>query len=149
MTYLIDSDWVASFLRGRPEARTLFQALAPDGRAISLITYGEVYEGIYYGQNPAQNERIFRQFLRGVTVLPLNRQIMERFARIRGDLRRRGQIIGDTDVLIAATALHHHLTLVTRHRDHFQRILGLTLGFLASRSIANRSCRRHNADRCV
>jgi tRNA(fMet)-specific endonuclease VapC len=95
--------------------------------AISLITYGEVYEGIYYGQNPPQNERIFRQFLRGVTVLPLNRQIMERFARIRGDLRRKGQIIGDPDILIATTALHHHLILVTRNRDHFQRIPGLTL----------------------
>lgn len=49
MIYLIDSDWVASFLKGRPDAQTLFKLLAPQGMAISLITFGEIYEGIFYG----------------------------------------------------------------------------------------------------
>lgn len=127
MTYLIDSDWVASFLKGRPEAQDLFQLLAAQDMAISLITFGEIYEGIYYGQNVQQHEAIFRRFLHGVLILPLNRPIMQQFARLRGELRRSGQIIGDFDILIAATALHHDLTLVTRNRAHFQRIAGLTL----------------------
>ena len=46
MSYLIDSDWVADYLRGRPDAVALLPTL--DGRAISLITFGEIYEGIYY-----------------------------------------------------------------------------------------------------
>lgn len=125
MSYLIDSDWVADYLRGRPDAVALLPTL--DGRAISLITFGEIYEGIYYGADPRANELAFRSFLRGVDVLPLNRAIMRRFARIRGNLRRRGQIIGDPDILIAATALHHGLTLVTRNISHFQRIPGLSL----------------------
>jgi predicted nucleic acid-binding protein len=40
---------------------------------------------------------------------------MQRFAHIRGELRRSGQIIGDFDILIAATAIYHNLTLVTRN----------------------------------
>ena len=127
MTYLIDTHWVASYLRGRTEAQTLLHALRPSGLAISLITYGEIYEGIYYGTKPAQDEIAFHQFLRVANVLPLNRRVMQRFARIRGDLRRRGELIGDPDVLIAATALYHNLTLVTGNVRHFERIAGLSL----------------------
>jgi predicted nucleic acid-binding protein len=102
--------------------------LARDGLAISLITFGEIYEGIYFsGHDPAAEERGFRQFLQGVAVLPLNRAIMRRFAHIRGNLRRTGQIIGDPDILIAATALHHNLTLATGNVNHFRRIPGLQL----------------------
>jgi predicted nucleic acid-binding protein len=70
---------------------------------------------------------VFRQFLRRVDVLPLNRSIMRRFAQVRGELRRRGQLVGDPDLLIAATALHHGLVLVTNNRRHFERIAELQL----------------------
>jgi predicted nucleic acid-binding protein len=59
--------------------------------------------------------------------LALDRDIMTRFARIRGDLRRQGQSIGDLDLLIAATAIHHDLTLVTRNVRHYARIPDLKL----------------------
>ncbi len=127
MKYLIDSDWVADYLKGRREALDLLQSLAADRLAISLITFGEIYEGIYYGPNPRSHEEGFRNFLLWVDVLPLNRQIMRRFARIRGELRRQGQLIGDPDILIAATALDHSLTLVTRNLKDFQRISNLRL----------------------
>lgn len=127
MTYLIDTDWVIGYLRGRQDAHTLLHSLSPAGIAISVMTYGEILEGIYFGNNPRQHARGFQQFLHGVNVLPLNRRIMQRFARIRGDLRQRGMLIGDPDILIAATALHHSLTLVTQNRRHFQRIPGIFL----------------------
>jgi len=57
----------------------------------------------------------------------LSRPILRRFALLRGDLRARGQIIGDPDLLIAATALHRDMTLVTRNTRHFSRIVGLKL----------------------
>jgi predicted nucleic acid-binding protein len=52
---------------------------------------------------------------------------MRRFARIRGGLRATGRVIGDSDILIAATAIEHRLSLVTRNRRHYDRIPGLTL----------------------
>ena len=127
MSYLVDSDYMADWLKGRPEAVTLLRTLAPEGLAISLITYGEIYEGIYYGSNPRKHEQGFLRFLRQADVLPLNKPIMKRFARIRGHLRQTGSIIGQADILIAATALHHNLTLVTRNVRHFARIPNLTL----------------------
>lgn len=49
----------------------------------------------------------------------------ERLGKSPGIVRREpNPLIGDGDTLIAATALHHHLTLVTRNRRHFQRVQG-------------------------
>ena len=127
MSYLIDSDWVAAFLKGRADATALLNTLSPDGLAISVITYGEIYEGIYYGMDPKGRERGFLEFLRGVRVLPLNRRIMKRFASIRGDLRSKGLLIGDMDLIIAATAITHDLALVTGNVRHFQRVQGLAI----------------------
>jgi tRNA(fMet)-specific endonuclease VapC len=67
------------------------------------------------------------QFLRWVNVLPLTKSIVKYFALTRGELRRNGNIIGDADLFIAATAIHHDLILVTRNVRHFQRVPGLKL----------------------
>ena len=129
MKYLVDSDWVVDYLIGKQQAIDLFSSVSQDGIAISLITFGEIYEGIYYGRDPQRSEAVFRQFLRSVDVLSLNRSIMQQFARIRGDLRYRGQIIGDPDIFIAATAIYHDLTLLTRNRKHYERIPMLKVEF--------------------
>lgn len=94
---------------------------------MSAITYREVYEGVYYGRDRIQMEQSFSAFIRGFSVLPITQLIARRFAIVRGDLRQRGQRIGDPDVLIAATALHHNLTLVTQNKNYFARIPGLAL----------------------
>ena len=127
MSYLVDSDYVADYLKGKREAVALLSRLAPEGFAISLITFGEIYEGIYYGRDAVTHERGFRHFLRIADVLPLNKSILRRFARIRGDLRRRGQLIGDPDILIAVTAIHHERTLLSRNLHHFRRISDVRL----------------------
>lgn len=54
MSYLIDSDWVADWLAGKPQAVRLITNLSEQDIAISLITFGEIYEGIYYGRDPRQ-----------------------------------------------------------------------------------------------
>lgn len=129
MSYLIDSDWVVDYLKEQPQAVRLIDDLIAQGMrvGISLITYGEVYDGIYAGQRSERAEAGFRRLLQSCGVLGLNRAIMRRFARIRGELRREGQRIGDPDILIAATALHNDLALVTRNVQHFGRIPGLRL----------------------
>lgn len=52
---------------------------------------------------------------------------MRRFALVRGALRKEGFTIGDSDIMIAATSLHHDLTLVTRNLDQFRRIPDLRI----------------------
>lgn len=127
MRFLVDTDYVVDFLVNRSEATTLLSSLAQDGIAISLLTVGEILEGIYYGRDPKKSEALFRAFLATVDILSPNEATMEKLARIRGDLRRRGLLIGDFDTVIAATAIQHHLTLVTRNLKDYDRIPGLTL----------------------
>ncbi len=50
MTHLVDSDWVADWLKGRPQAVQLLSSLGQGNLAISLITFGEIYEGVYFGK---------------------------------------------------------------------------------------------------
>ena len=133
MNYLVDSDYVADYLKGRSPATTLLDTLFPEGLAISIVTFAEVYEGIYYGDNPKHYTMIFRRFLAGVTVLGITRSIAKQFAIVRGQLRATPQ--GKTlvqpkdtyDLFIAATALHHSLTLVTHNIKDYERIPNLDI----------------------
>ncbi len=125
--YLVDPDVVVSYLNGRTDAVALLNRLLPDGVAISVITFGEIYEGAYFGSDPARHMVGFRRFLRSVRVLHVNRSVAREFGHLRGLLRRQGQLLPAPDLLIAATALVYDLTLVTRNLRHFQRIPGLRL----------------------
>ena len=127
MKYLVDSDYVADYLGARPHAIQLLSSFVKDDLSISLITYGEIYEGIHFGRDPQKTTDVFQRFLRSVVILPPTQPIMQRFARIRGELRRTGKIIGDFDILIAATAISHNLTLVTRNAADFRDIPGIKL----------------------
>ena len=127
MSHLIDTDWVIDYLNGNRRAINLFADLAGPRLGISLVTYGEVYHGIYYGRTPEESEAGFLRLLQLVNVIDLNEAIMRRFGRIRGFLQKAGQPIGDSDIMIAATALHHDLTLVTRNLGHFRRVPNLKI----------------------
>ncbi len=59
MNYLVDTDVVAEYLKGITKTVERLNALTPQTLAISLITYGEIYDGIYHGRNAAQHEQIF------------------------------------------------------------------------------------------
>src|SRR5262245_16532124 len=127
MRYLVDSDWLIDAFLGIPTAVNLLAQLRDDGLAVSIISYGELFEGALGAPDPATELARFRRFLARLALLELDDAIMERFARIRADLRRRGELIPDLDLLIAATAMHHELTLLTRNIRHFHRIRELTL----------------------
>ncbi|MEW6302374.1 MAG: type II toxin-antitoxin system VapC family toxin [Verrucomicrobiota bacterium] len=62
---------------------------------------------------------------RHYTELLLDRDIAWEAAQISRQLRANGQTIGDNDLLIAATAKHHNLAVVTNNAAHFQRVSGL------------------------
>ena len=125
MSYLLDSDVIADYLKGIPQTVQKVVPLVTSGIGISIITYGEIYDGITGSRDPHAAARVFRQFLRVAVVLPLNRWIMRRFATERRTLRLAGQMLDDMDMLIAARALDRNLTLVTRNVRHFGRIQGL------------------------
>jgi|SRR5215213_2701213 len=124
---LLDTDWVIQALANRQPALGTLERLAGSRIYVSYITLGEVYERAFTSTNPQAYLVSFRYFLGFYRLLGLNDPIMERFAETRALLRRRGELIADFDLLIAATALHHDLTLLTFNFRHFERIPDLKL----------------------
>ena len=118
--YLLDTDWIVDVLNGPEAAIQTVLELAPAGLAVSIISYGELYEGAAFAHDPQPAIAGLRSFLKEKEILRLTQPIMERFALIRGSLPRQiRQQIGDLDILIAATYLEHDLTLLTRNRRTF------------------------------
>lgn len=129
MVYLLDSNLVILYLADDPAVAPLVERLAPEGIAMSIITYMEVYQGTLRGPAPARAQAQFEHFLAVVPVLPLSPAVARRCARIREDLKGRSRRVRNRalDLIIAATALEHGLRLVTRNTADYADIPGLAL----------------------
>ncbi len=98
-SYLLDTDWIVDILNGQEKAIHTVLELASAGLAVSIITYGELYEGAAFAHYPQPALSGSRSFLDGKAILPLTQPIMERFAHIWGGLPRQiRQQIGDADL---------------------------------------------------
>ena len=127
MTVLVDSDLTISGLNGRPSAVKLWTDLADQGLAVSVMTLGEAMDGAYGSVDPAEKIAAMWLFLSGIRILDVTQPIADDFAKLRSSLRRQGNLIPDLDLLIAATARVHELTLLTRNLRHVERVPELKL----------------------
>jgi tRNA(fMet)-specific endonuclease VapC len=120
--YLIDTDILIDYTLRREPSTHVLSDLLEDGVAISILSYGELLEGILGRQSLQEREDAVTSILEIVTLINLSEEIVRMFAEIRSGLRRTGRLIGDFDILIGATAVIHDLTLLTRNVRHFERI---------------------------
>ena len=127
LTHGLDTGWIVRSLRGvKAYDRTIVKIGAPQ-LAVSIVSVAELYEGVFRANDPAAAEQALVLFLADKTILPITHDIGRLFGEHRARLRQKNQLIGDVDLLIAATCLHHDLTLLTTNRKHFQRIPGLRI----------------------
>lgn len=128
MTYLFDADATIDHFQGEPGLQALFPTLAAAGISLAETTLVELYTGAYLSDDPAARVAELSAFLRGLTVLPLTRAVTLRTARIRADLVQQKRAIRTRayDILAAAYALEHGLTLVTSNSSDYHHITGLT-----------------------
>lgn len=124
---LLDTDWVIYYLNANNVIVQRVDACRADGVAVSIATVAELYEGVFGSTDKEGTERTVQQFLKGVPILGIDEPVARRFGQERARLRAAGQLIGDVDLLIGATALTHGLTLFTNNRRHFERLEGLTI----------------------
>jgi len=93
---------------------------------ISIVTRYEVLRG-FKAKGALTQERVFQHFCANNTALPITEQVIDQAAEIWAELRKRGQLILDADILIAATALVNGYGLVTNNERHFKRVTGLAV----------------------
>ena len=119
--YLLDSDFIINYLRAKEEATSILAKLPPESVFVSIISVGEILEGIYTRKD-RKSALQFQEFITKVEVLNVDYVVVERFAALRALLRQKGNLLENFDLLIASTCLSHSLTLVTKNIAHFNRI---------------------------
>lgn len=119
--YLLDSDYIINFLHGEKHAVEMMSHFQQQSLFTSVICVGEIMEGLYFGKHKKKISQ-FEGFLKNITIIEIDRKIVEQFARIRVRLRKKGKLIDNLDLLIASSCLAYDLILVTNNIRHFQRI---------------------------
>ena len=124
-TYVLDTNTVIDYFKGRGKVAERMLAVAPREIALPAIAAYEVWIGVLGSRNAKRREAQYEQFLSVIDVIAFDSAISRRAAELRIALERRGEAIGPLDTLIAATALAWGATLVTRNAGEFGRIAGL------------------------
>ena len=89
--------------------------------SIPVIVLGEFLFGIGRSRHRRQYEQWLEELIEASDVLQVDRETAARYAAVRGELRRRGRPIPSNDTWIAALALQHDLTLLSRDA-HFDEV---------------------------
>ena len=94
---------------------------------ISSISVHELIEGAYLSLRPIENLQAIRNFVNVANVLDFNLDCAEISGKISADLTKKGEKIGDIDIILASIAITNNLAIITRNIRHFNKIQKLKL----------------------
>ena len=126
MRYLLDTNAIIFALKdaqGRSALR--IGRAAHDDVMVCAVVEAELYHGATKYDRATKREAVLDAFLRPFQKLPFDSTCVPQYARIRDHLERKGNVIGGNDLMIAAIALTHDLTVVTNNCQEFNRVPGL------------------------
>ena len=124
--YLLDTNICIHIRQQRPaDILRRFQSLRPGEAVISVITYGELRYGAEKSQNRERALALLDDLVTLIPAQPLPALAGIAYGEIRRDLERRGLVIGNNDLWIAAHGRSAGVTLVTNNDREFRRVSGL------------------------
>lgn len=127
LKYLLDTNIVIYVLKRRPkEVLAMFNANA-SRMAISSITLSELFYGAEKSLNTDKNLEAVEEFVSHLDVLPYDAKASQHYGQIKAALEKKGQIIGENDIHIAAHARSHGLILASNNVREFKRVPNLVL----------------------
>ncbi len=124
--FLLDTNICIYVRRQKPEkVLRRFRALRQGEAALSVITFGELLYGAAKSVQRAEALERLEELAHLLPVLPLPEAAAEAYGIMRAELERKGEMIGNNDLWIAAHAKAAGLTLVTNNEREFRRVRGL------------------------
>ncbi len=125
MSHLVDANVLSEPTKAEPSAKAVawLRRHEPD-LVVDPIILGEIRFGIHLLPDGKRRQRLLRWFRQGVTkltCLPWGAATGLRWAKLLADLRAAGESMSIKDSMIAATALLHGLTVVTRNVRDFKK----------------------------
>ena len=127
MSYLLDTNICSAHLK-RSAGLTHYFVQHSGRLSVPTIVVGELYTWAYHHPSPRPLiDRIENDLLSDIVVLDFDKACSIEYGRLNGQLLRRGVVVTPPDLMIAATALVHDLTVVTHNTRDFQSIPHLRL----------------------
>ena len=124
--YLLDTDTCSYIMkRSHPILLLKIQTVLLAEQAISVVTMAELLYGAKLSTKPKLAMKSYDDFIKQLTVLDWTQEAAAHYADIRADLKRRGEMIGSNDLLIAAHARSIKAVLVTNNVREFGRVKSL------------------------
>lgn len=124
MSYLLDTDICSIYMR-RPGG-LFHRFIQHSGRLwISSVGLSELYTWAYKQDDPSRILVKIQDFLQDVQTIPFDDTCAVEVGKLRGRLLRKGISVSAVDLMIAAVAVVHNLTLVTHNTAHFQNVPNL------------------------
>jgi toxin FitB len=132
MNYLIDTNVISELVSARPHPNVIawFEQIPIDAAYLSVLTLGEIRKGVEKIENNARKKKLLiwlehdliKTFAARILVISV--EVADRWGRLQHQIKRTLPAI---DSLIAATALHYDMILVTRNTADFSDCLGLEM----------------------
>ena len=125
--FLLDTNCISELVRNKPEPRVLewMESANESLLYLSVLTLGEIRKGVAgvpQGRRRTQLETWLELDLQGRfsgRILPIDAPIADRWGLLAAEAKHRGRGLSAIDGLLAATALHHNLTIVSRNVSDF------------------------------
>ena len=126
--FLLDTNCISEVVSNKPDPRVLAWLDAADERMLylSALTLGEIRKGIVTlaeGKRRVQLDAWLEIDLRerfAGRILPVDDAVADRWGVVAGLMKKQGKSMPAVDAMIAATAIHHNLTVVSRNVDDFK-----------------------------
>jgi predicted nucleic acid-binding protein len=125
--FLLDTNCISELVRPKPEPRVVEWMEAVDERLLhlSVLTLGEIRKGV--GALAQSKRRTHLQTWLDVDlqtrftgkIVPIDRVIAGRWGWLAAEAKHKGKSLSVIDGLLAATAIHHNLTIVSRNASDF------------------------------
>jgi toxin FitB len=121
--YLLDTNCISELVRVKPEPGVIawMQAAEETLLYLSVLTLGEIRKGLAglpQGRRRTHLETWLEKELRARfagRILPIDVSVADRWGLLAANARREGKTLSTIDGLLAATALQHNLTVVSRN----------------------------------
>ncbi len=127
MKYLLDTNTCIYFLNGNESLKKKFGEIGISSLSISNCVLAELYFGAYRSKKVEENVKHIELFKKNLTILSDSEESASLFGKIKAELRSKGTIIEDFDILIASIAISNNRILITNNTEHFERIEGLNI----------------------
>ncbi len=118
----LDTTFLIDWLRGSEQAKKKYEELRDDladGQQLSasIITAYELEKGAKLSKNSRKDLRLVRDLLSELLILEFDMRAVDLSSELYSDLSRKGELIGEFDILIAATCITAGQDLVTNDSD--------------------------------